>query len=386
MKALTLIPSTREATVRDIPRPVPGPGEILIHVHAVALNPVDAYYVSNPIATQERRVVGTDFAGVVIAASSDLAGSSDPRTKANTRIAGFLQGASSANDRPGAFAEYITAPYDLTWQVPDGMSLEAASTISMCGLTAAQGVFSRLGLPSPFESGPLEDQVVETPISAIVYGSSTSLGLYTAQLLRLSAHASGRKLHLIGVASASKHEFLRRAPYSYDFVVDYRDPEWPAKVREATGGKGVDYALDCISEGETVGKVHSTIGPKGKFAVFRTPKGGKYDVSNLDVKPIYGAVWEGLGVEIGYNGQIIPASPEARAFAAKFFAFLGSNAAEGTAKLEPNPLRLMPGGLERIVPDGFELLGGDQVSGRKLTRTEDYMKPISAEKLVYSIV
>lgn len=177
----------------------------------------------------------------------------------------------------------------------------------MCGLTAAQGVFVRLGLPSPFASSsgalPVENRDTHSPINVFIYGSSTSLGLYAAQLVRLSFLASGRKIRLIGAASASKHDFLRKAPYSYDALVDYRDSDWPDKVREATAGGGVDYAIDCISEGATVEKVHSTFGPQGRFAVFRSPGGGGFDTSCLRVKPIYGAVWEGLGVEIGYNGS-----------------------------------------------------------------------------------
>ncbi len=92
MKALVLTTAKRQAVVEEIPRPTPGPGEVLIRVRAVALNPVDELYVSNPIATQEKRVVGTDFAGVVEGAGSDLADSSDPRTRPGTRVAGFLQG------------------------------------------------------------------------------------------------------------------------------------------------------------------------------------------------------------------------------------------------------------------------------------------------------
>ncbi|KAF7548270.1 hypothetical protein G7Z17_g7160 [Cylindrodendrum hubeiense] len=304
MKALVLTPSTHEATVRELPRPIPGVGEVLIRVHAVALNPVDSLYVSHPIAAQDYRVIGTDFAGVVAGASPELAGLLDPRTKLGARVAGFLQGACSVNDRPG--------------------------------------------LPSPFVSSsgalPIESQGTEGPINVLIYGSSTSLGLYAAQLVHLSSLTSGRKIRLIGAASASKHDLLRKAPYLYDALVDYRDPNWPDKVREAAANRGVDYAIDCISEGATVEKVHSTF------------------------------------------GQTIPASPAARDFAAKFFAFLGSDAEDGKVNLEPNPLRIMPGGLERVSPDGFTLLGADGVTSRSTTSGEgEHMRPISAEKMVYVI-
>lgn len=46
----------------------------------------------------------------------------------------------------------------------------------------------------------------------------------------------------------------------------------------------------------------------------------------------------------------------------------------------------MPGGLDKVIPDGFSLLGSGSVSERvKLARDEEYMRPISAEKLVYTI-
>ncbi|OWT43224.1 zinc-binding oxidoreductase [Pochonia chlamydosporia 170] len=384
MKALILTPSSRTTEVRDIPAPTPGPGEVLIRVHAVALNPVDALYVQEPVAEQQQRVVGTDFAGIVVGASDELRGVADGRVQNGTRVAGFLQGASSANDRPGAFAEYATAPYDLLWTIPEGLSFEEAATISMCGLTAAQGIFDRFGLPGPFSAGQIVPS--DDPINVLVYGSSTSLGQLAAQLVHRVGEASGRSIRLIGVASSSKHEFLRGAPYKYDYLVDYREQDWPEQVRRATGDNGVHFALDTISERDTVAKVHSTLNPQGKYHVFRSARGGGFDTANLAIQPIYGAVWEGLGVGIGYgHGVFFPAKPEAREFAAKFFDFLNSGAKENDVKLHPNPIRRMPGGLERIVPDGFALLTGLVIDRKGFGRTEDYMRPISAEKLVYTI-
>ncbi|KAJ5704319.1 chaperonin 10-like protein [Penicillium majusculum] len=402
MKALVLHPPSHKVSLCDLPRPEPNVGEVLVRVHAVALNPIDALYAFKPIATQEQRVIGTDFAGVVVEASTDIADTSDARTRLGARVAGFLQG------------EYVVVPYDLIWNVPDCLSLETASAVSMCGLTAAQGVFARLGLPCPFASTsgflPFPYRDTASPINFLIYGSSTSLGLYAAQLVRLSSITSSRAIRLIGVAGASNHRLLGQPPYNYDVLVDYHDLDWPDKVWEATGNDGVQYALDCISEGDTVENVHSTLGSEDKLAVFRTPSGGGYNVSKLRIKPIYGAVWEGLGAEIGYNGsdrlplvlgtlahqllisltiyseEILPANADARDFAAKFFSFLGTDAKADEIKLEPNPLRIMPGGLERVVPDGFTLLGKDGVSSRMMNdRLEEYMQPISAQKIVYPV-
>ncbi|EXL41860.1 chaperonin 10-like protein [Fusarium oxysporum f. sp. albedinis] len=387
MKALILNTSLKKAIVENVDRPSPGSHEILVNVRAIALNPVDELYVSSPIAAQEKRIIGTDFAGVVVEAGSKISDLSDPRIKVGTRVAGFLQGASSVNDRPGAFAEYIAVPYDLVWSVPDNLTLEEASTISMCGLTAAQALFGRLRLPNPFSSGPSRQLVAGSKITNLfIYGSSTSVGLYAAQLARIAAKASGMSVRLIGAASSSKHEMLRNEPYSYDVLVDYKDQDWVQKVKDAANGNGVDLALDCISEGQTVYNTHETLAHSAKLAVIRGPVGGKYDPALLTVKPTYGAVWEGLGVEVGYNNAVIPANPDAHAFAKEFYNFLSQPLSSSRAQLEPNPVRLMPGGLERVVQDGFALLGTGLVSERsKIERPEEYMRPISAEKLVYSL-
>lgn len=54
-------------------------------------------------------------------------------------------------------------------------------------------------------------------------------------------------------------------------------------------------------------QVERTFGPRGrKLAVIRAPANSGYDTSAMRVKPAYGAVWEGLGVEVGFlNGVVI---------------------------------------------------------------------------------
>jgi NADPH:quinone reductase-like Zn-dependent oxidoreductase len=192
--------------------------------------------------------------------------------------------------------------------------------------------------------------------------------MYALQLARRAApHAT-----LVAVASPKHAHFLRAAPYSADIVLDYRDAGWPDAV-VARGG--AHYALDCISEGGTVARVHSALADAARLAVFRGPVGGGYD-PHLRVAPVYGAVWEGLGVEVGYNDSTLPASPAARAFAAAFNAYLT------THPLINNPVRLLPGGLSRVVEDGFALLGGAKVADRAMSG----VRPISGEKVLFELV
>ncbi|KAH7000668.1 chaperonin 10-like protein [Ilyonectria destructans] len=388
MKALIFRPKTQSLAVEDVPVPVPGPKQILVRVQAVALNSVDVMNVDHPLALQDTRVVGSDFAGVVAAIGEDLRSVDDPRAVVGARVAGLVQGANSANDRPGAYAEYVVSDYDLTWIVAVNVPLENAATVSLCGLTAAQGLFYRMGFPCPFYGTPTFEGVEqEQPVNVLIYGSTTNVGLFAAQLVRIAERTAGKKIRLIGVVSASKHAMLREAPYRYDMLVDYRKSSWTEEVRQATGGSGVLYAIDAVSSGSTVADVESTLSANGKFAAYRTPSIGNFDVTALEIKPVIGAVWEGLGVGIEYHGAHLPANQEAREFAAAFFKFIGQGAASDFNVLQSVPIRVMPGGIEKIASDGFSVLRQSSlVSSDGLRRSmEAYLRPVSAEKLVYKI-
>ena len=391
MKALILYAEKRSADVKTVPSPSPAAHEILIRVVAVALNPIDPLYVVNPLG-QSGRTVGSDFGGVV-----EILGDAVPRLKSGLkpgdRVAGFLQGACSVNDRPGAFAEFLVCPWDLVWKVGEGMRLQAAAAVSLSGLTAAQALFYRMGLEAPFPwpvegltstaaaaVGP-EANDVNRSVSIFIYGASTSVGLYAAQFVHQSAESSGKSINLFGAASQKHFEMLKAKPYSYDGLVDYRDADWPVKARGLTHNEtGMDFAFDCISEGWTVSKTASTLTPGGRIAIVRSREGGAWiDEGHLPVTPSYGAVWEGLGEMVQYQGMHLPASPSARRFAVAFYKWLSS----GEGKLRPNPLREMAGGLESIVDEGFQLLGSGSMGDRRPKSEEAWMRPLSAEKMVY---
>lgn len=69
-------------------------------------------------------------------------------------------------------------------------------------------------------------------------------------MVRLSAEASGRRTSLLGTASQSRFQMLRNPPYRYDYLVDYRNAEWMDKIIDtSSGGRDVQCAVDCISEG-----------------------------------------------------------------------------------------------------------------------------------------
>jgi NADPH:quinone reductase-like Zn-dependent oxidoreductase len=385
MKALVLDAEARTAKISTMPEPRPAADELLIQVESISLNPIDPLYVANPLASTGRTVVQL---GSQVPASAAF--------QRGTRVAGFLQGACSINERPGAFAENLVVPWDLVWRIPDSISIDEAAGVSLAALTAAQGIWYRMGLTPPFQydreaalkekptwrqsSTAREDELETTNV--FIYSASTSVGLYAAQMARASAEATGKKIKLFGTASKARWDFLKAEPYSYDHLVDYRDRDWSEQIKQLSQGVGMHYAYDALSEGESVARVASTLAKNGKMTIVRSREGGAWKSDNLLVEPVYGAVWEGLGEEVQYQGMAVAKSPAAREFAVVFYEWLSM--ALGSS-LQPVPIRLMPGGLDKVVQDGFALLGAGGMEERQATRVEEWMRPVSAEKLVYRL-
>jgi len=97
---------------------------------------------------------------------------------------------------------------------------------------------------------------------------------------------------------------------------------------------------------------------------------------------MYGAVWEGFGEEVHYRELTVAQSPAARDFAVAFYRWL--SVVLGLA-IHPVPVRLMPGGLESWLGMGLRCLGLGGMEDRHVRRTEELMRLVSAEKLVYRI-
>ncbi|KAF8658184.1 hypothetical protein AX16_002106 [Volvariella volvacea WC 439] len=390
MKALvtSTVGSINTAIVTSIDVPEPGPHEIRIKVHSVGLNPVDALYVAHPV-DKPGRVVGSDIAGTV-----DKVGVGISKFSVGDRVTTFLQGATSSNYRPGGFAEYAVAEEDLTIRIPSTVSFEEAATLPLCALTAAQ-IFTRLGInlpfPSPFHtadstgiSGKHTDDKLKPP-AILIYSAATSVGLLCVELAQLLRTPTGDCYRIYATASPKHHEKLKTL--GVDGVFDYRSPKWDEDVFRTSGG--ISYAVDCISEGGTTARITNIYIPgSGRIAVVRKTAWSKENVRK-DIEAFYGTAWEGLGHEIVYDNTVIPVSPSWTAFAISFFKFLsdGDPGDPSRFPIAPLPYRLMPGGLEGVVRDGFRLLGPGTMEDRLQDGDDSkpWLRPISGEKLVYHI-
>lgn len=121
--------------MRDVPTPVPAPRELLVRVHATALNRADLLqrrgrYQAPPGAVAD--VPGLEYAGVVEAIGDDVRD-----WTAGARVMGLIGG--------GGYAEYVTVPADHALPVPERLSLEQAAAVPEAYLTAHDALFTQAG-------------------------------------------------------------------------------------------------------------------------------------------------------------------------------------------------------------------------------------------------
>ncbi|KAM0345075.1 hypothetical protein ACHAPU_006961 [Fusarium lateritium] len=220
-------------SVQPIPLPALNDGEILIKVHYAAVNPADWKMVEGDIvkATSIPGVIaGCDFSGTVENANGT-------HWKKGQRVGGWVHGTTYRG--VGSFAEFLCIEATLVFAVPDNITLQQASTVSLAFATATQALYGYLGFPEPGEADDGRGDL-------LVYGASTSVGLYAVQLGKLS------NVRVIAVASTKNHDLLKSL--GAEVTVDYHDNDWVDQVKKITQGQ-LRYALDTIAEGGSLEKV-----------------------------------------------------------------------------------------------------------------------------------
>lgn len=336
MKAVVKKDNGQDVLV-DVEKPTPKAGEILVKVQAIALNPTD--WKGRDMMAPKGARIGCDFAGTVEEAVETS------KIKVGDRVAGFVRG---GQEGQGSFAEYITTEAALVWKVPVSLDWEQAAALGGIGPhTAVQALYMRHKLPWP--SSPLKE-----PIPFLVWGGSSSVGLYAVQL----AKASG----LTVIATCSPKNFEIVQDYGAAALYDYSDPETPAKIK-------ADYptlskALDTISEKGTTAKVAHSLGDKGGkiitlLGVKPEDQGG---VPNVEVEVTM--VYTVLGKSFKFGPMEVPASPEDRSAIEKWLDYVPSLIESGA--LNANPLWHIDGGLEKV-HEGLELLKAGKPSAQKIT-------------------
>ncbi|WP_078959888.1 NADP-dependent oxidoreductase [Streptomyces sp. NRRL B-24085] len=218
----------------EVPIPEPGPGEVLVRVHAVGLNPPDWYAREGmPGVPPELRppfhlplIPGTDVSGVVEAVGADVDG-----LAVGEEVMGLLRFPGSL--QAGAYAEYVTAPASDLARKPAFLDHVHAAGLPMSGLTAWQFLIE-LGHdhPSPFQAARHRPMALDAGTTVLVNGAAGGVGHLALQLARWKG------ARVIAVASGAHETFLRGL--GADEFVDYTKDRPEEVVRE------VDLVLDTV--------------------------------------------------------------------------------------------------------------------------------------------
>ncbi|KZL64068.1 zinc-binding dehydrogenase, partial [Colletotrichum incanum] len=327
----------KTAKVQEVPRPQPGPGEILIKVSVVAQNPTDWKSTASAPAG---RTVGCDFAGTI----ADPNGTS---FKQGQRVAGWVHGVSVDPPR-GAFAEYLVTESTLVFPVPDKITDSEAAVVSLAFATSVQALFQRLGLPEP-------ESPAKEPVPVLINGATGSVGLYAIQLAKKAG------LYVIATGGKNNHELLKSL--GADVTIDYRDADWIDQVRKAANDN-LQYVFDTISEVETTKAVVKTVSQKGGHVMCILPRKADEVGAPEGVKVESTLAYTVFGRKLTYGAfdNIDGAKPEDKKFWEKYLKLLPKWLEDGSIK--PNPPKEF-GGLKDI-PKGFDLQAKGGVSAEKL--------------------
>ncbi len=231
--------------------PVAGPGEVLVRVRASALNRADTLqrrglYPPPPGASG---ILGMEIAGEIISSGSELPAPWEVGQPVMALVSG------------GAYAEQVTVPVGQLIAKPANLSFEQAAAIPEAFLTAYLNLF-RLG---DLKAGE----------TVLIHAGGSGIGTAAIQL----AHEAGARV-LVTAGSDEKLERCRQL--GADELVNYRAGSWADRVKDLTGGQGVNLILDFIGADYAEANINS-LTLNGRLVLIGQLSGGK---ASLDLGTI----------------------------------------------------------------------------------------------------
>ena len=215
MKAVVV--GTSGVEVREVPRPTPGPTQVLVRVRASGLNRADLIMASGrPHGAHggAGAILGLEFAGEVVDVGGQVSG-----IKAGDRVM------CSGN---AGYAEYAVTDYGRVAKIPaNNMTFTQAATLPV----ALQTMHNAVVTAGRLRKGE----------SILIQGASSGVGLMGMQI----AKHMGASLVLGSSTNAARRARLK--DFGADVAIDTTEATWPDAVIKATDGKGVDVIVDQIS-------------------------------------------------------------------------------------------------------------------------------------------
>jgi NADPH:quinone reductase len=205
--------------VEEVPNPAPGPGQLLVRVRAVGVNPVDTYIRKGVYARKPKLpyTPGADAAGVIKALGTGVTHFVPGQ---RVYLIGTIAGAY------GACAELAVCEPAQVHPLPDSISFEQGAAVGVPYGTAYRAIFQRA------EARPGE--------SVLVHGGSGGVGTAAIQLARAAGMVV---LATAGTERGLAHLTAQGAAYAFN----HRTMDYAERIMEATGGRGVDIILEMLA-------------------------------------------------------------------------------------------------------------------------------------------
>lgn len=203
--------------LRDVPKPVPQAGQVLVRVHATSINPLD-YQVRRgdyPDLVPLPAITGHDVSGVVEAVGAGVTAYAPGDEVWYTPQ--IFEG-------QGSYAEYHVAAESIVGRKPAALSHLEAASLSLVGGTAWEALVARAGL-----------RVGE---SILIHGGAGGVGHVAIQL----AKAIGARV----LTTVREANFAFAREMGADVLIDYEKEDYIDAVLRATDGRGVDVVFDTI--------------------------------------------------------------------------------------------------------------------------------------------
>ncbi|WP_068072441.1 zinc-dependent alcohol dehydrogenase family protein [Novosphingobium lentum] len=236
-----------ELALVDLPDPIAGPGQVLLRMRAASLNYRDLLVVQGRYPRGQLDVISplSDGCGEVVAVGEGV----DRFAVGDSAIPLFFQSwlrgpmldsdgeSALGGSLDGVAAQYRVFDADKVIRAPRNLNFAQAATLPCAALTAWNGLHG----PRPLVAG-------ETLLTLGTGGVST----FALQF----AHAAGAR---VIVTSSSDEKLAKARALGADCTINYREhPEWSAKVREFTNGRGADHVIETGGGGTMLESVRST--------------------------------------------------------------------------------------------------------------------------------
>ncbi len=252
MRAVEIAEAGGPDVLRPVRRPVPAPaaGEILIRVVAAGVNRPDALQRAGAYAPPPD---ASDLPGLEAAGEVAAVGPGVFRWRIGDAVCALLPG--------GGYAEYAVTPADHALPVPDGLGMVEAAALCETFFTVWTNVFERGRLVAGE--------------SFLVHGGSSGIGTTAIQL------AAVRGARVFATAgSAEKCAACERL--GAERAINYREEDFVAVIREATGGGGVDVILDMVG-GDYLPRDVKALATEGRLVMIAFLGGPKAELNFAQV-------------------------------------------------------------------------------------------------------